>query len=647
MKPLTSLLIFFFGISAMLGQDRRSKGDDYFFEYSYKEAIEAYQSDINEGLVLSPNQELNLADSYFKTGAFEKATEIYLQYYTNDTVMNSHRFNKLLQGLSKTSKKERIQELLASEHNQLSNESKENAEFNNDLLNADNESEPLNFEVFNLGGNSPQGDFSPTFYNNGLLFTSGRPIAEKSKFKPTGEGYLDIFNADINADGQISNPQQFNEIQSSKYHKATPYYSKELNSIFYVLSNTDDDELEFDENGKNALAIGAQKIGGSFRFLWRDLSTSFYYPFYDAETGRLYFAANFKDGYGGTDIYYVNTNGGNIMSAPINLGPRINSPGNEIAPYIFENSLYFSSDVFYGFGGMDVYKSNFESSDKFSIPVNLGAEINSEEDDFGFIIRNEGDGLLGYFSSNRNGGQGKDDIYGFLVDEKPGLKTLTLKGKIFDETDGGVIANTTVQLLDASGAEVLSEMVSDGDGNYRVEIPWKDEVILRATKERHSTYVKRIQLATGQEQQTVFDVDIDLMQYDDLVEEKEGQTVLKLRKFYFQKSRSSLTPDITKELDKVVRAVTLFPQLQLRIETHTDSRGGGSTNFRLTQQRSDAIKRYLIDKGVSNSNILYSVGYGEDKILNNCKNGVYCIEMLHKQNQRSLFVVLNDNVLFN
>ncbi|MEM1259348.1 MAG: OmpA family protein, partial [Bacteroidota bacterium] len=134
--------------------------------------------------------------------------------------------------------------------------------------------------------------------------------------------------------------------------------------------------------------------------------------------------------------------------------------------------------------------------------------------------------------------------------------------------------------------------------------------------------------------------------YDDLVEEREGQKVVKLKDFYFPKGRSILIAEIANELDKVVDFVQRFPTVQLRIETHTDSRGGSSTNFRLTQARSDAIKKYLLEKGVPASNILYSIGYGEEKIINNCKNGVYCIEMLHKKNQRSLIVVLNDNILF-
>ena len=87
--------------------------------------------------------------------------------------------------------------------------------------------------------------------------------------------------------------------------------------------------------------------------------------------------------------------------------------------------------------------------------------------------------------------------------------------------------------------------------------------------------------------------------------------------------------------------------MEIRIETHTDSKGGSALNFNLTQARSDAIKAYLLQKGVPTTNILYSIGYGEDKLLNQCKNGVFCLEAQHRENQRSLIVVLNDNILFN
>ena len=103
---------------------------------------------------------------------------------------------------------------------------------------------------------------------------------------------------------------------------------------------------------------------------------------------------------------------------------------------------------------------------------------------------------------------------------------------------------------------------------------------------------------------------------------------------------------IAKELDKVVDIITRFPQIQLRIESHTDSRGGGATNFRLSQGRADAMKDYLESHGVSSSNILYSVGYGEDKLINDCTNGVFCLDTFHKQNERQLLVILNYDLLF-
>lgn len=630
------------GVVFCFGQ-KKSKGDDFFFQYKYQQAINAYEAQMTEG-TLSEQQFLNLADSYFETNSFEKASEAYLELYKKDTLMGGHHFNKMLQSISKTANTERKNAFLATMSASFPKELMENMEFNQQLMGNDAEEPELDYQIFNLAGNSPQTDFAPSFYKDQLLFTSGRLRQKGNRYEPGNEDYFNIYGARLQPDGQISDIQPFGELPTSNYHKATPYYAAGLESIFYVLSNTEDGELAFDANGKNALAIGKQVVGGSFQLLLKDLSTSFYYPFYDESSGKLYFSANFDDGYGGTDIYYVYTNNGQVMSAPINLGPRINSPGNEIAPFIFEGSFYFASDVFYGYGGMDVYKSNMEG-ESFSIPINLGKGINSVEDDFGLIMRNEGEGLLGYFASNRPGGKGKDDVYGFKVDEKPGLKTITFRGKVVKPYDASEVVNkAAVRLWNVDG-ELLAETYSDEDGSYRVEIPWEEEVVLEATKDRYSQFTKRFAQSDLEGKETL-DFDIGISLYDDLVEEKEGQMVVKMKKFLFGNNRTQLTPEIEAELNKVVDFVKSFPSVQLRVETYTDSRGGSSTNFRLTQNRSDAIKQYLIEQGVPASNILYSIGYGEDKILNNCTNGVYCLEMLHQQNQRSLVVVLNDNILF-
>ncbi|WP_222983238.1 OmpA family protein [Flagellimonas meishanensis] len=641
-KTIPLFLAFLLGAVFAFAQEGYSKGDGHFFQYDYQSAVTAYETDLlKQGL--TDRQWFNLAESYFKTKRYEKAAEAYINLHKKGAVMEPHHLNKMMQCLSKTSDKERKNAFLATLSTNFDKELLENMDFNNNLLENSSGKTTLDFEVFNLEGNSAQADFAPAFYNKKLLFSSGR-IQQKKGRATSQEGFLNIYDANLKPNGQVGTAQPFAKIPASKFHKATPYFSQGLNSVLFVMSNTEDGELAFDSKGKNALAIGMQTLDGSFRLLLKDLSTSFYYPFYDEASGKLYFAANFDDGYGGTDLYFVYTNNGQIMSAPINLGPRINSPGNEIAPFIFEDSFYFASDIFYGLGGMDIYKSNIED-ESFSIPINLGEGINSQEDDFGLIMRNEGDGLLGYFASNRLGGKGKDDLYGFKVDEKPGLKTLIVKGKtIKPYKSSETISKAAIRLLKPDGT-LLSETYSDEEGNYRLEIPWENEVVIESSKERYSLFRKKL----SEEELNALEnngYDIEIALYDDLVEEKEGQKVVKMDDFFFEKGQTTLTPQIQQELDKVAFFVEQFPSVQLRIETYTDSRGGSSTNFRLTQSRSDAIKQYLLKKGVSPTNIIYSIGYGEEKILNNCTNGVFCLEVLHKKNQRSLVVVLNDNVLF-
>lgn len=645
---LKQCILLFIGVFSVVNlataQKNAAKADGYFFSYDYSKAITAYEQHLAEGINLTSKQRLNLADSYYNTDAYEKAGDLYVDLFTNDSIMDNLQFNRMLQSLTYSSKENALDSLILKKMGSLSTELIENAEFNAKMFKNGDQNE-LKFNVFNLEANTPQSDFSAAFYNDQLLFTSGRPSEKREDYAPAGEAYLNIYNGEVDEFGQVKSASTFKGIKSSDYHKATPYFAEELGSFFFILSNTDEDgNLAYNDEGKNSLAIGQQKKGeGGFWYLLKDLSTSFYYPFYDKESEKLYFAANFDNGYGGTDIYFVYTNKGQVMSAPINLGPRINSPGNEIAPYIFENSLYFSSDIFYGIGGMDIYKSNIRD-DKYSIPVNLGPQVNSEADDFGFIIKNYKEGLLGYFASNRAGGKGKDDIYGFLVDEKPGFQTFSVKGKVVNLGGLGGVEDADVAIYNSKG-ELLQSVKTDANGNYSVEVPWQEGVRLFASKNRYSTFSIAYE---GEEMKVAQNnnLNMGLAYYDDLVEKKEGQTVIKLKKFYFPNGQSKITSEIATELDKVVDAVRRFPNIELRIETHTDSRGGGSTNFRLTQQRSDNIKKYLLQNGVRESNVLYSIGYGETKLLNACKNGVYCIDLLHKENQRSLIVVLNDNILF-
>jgi outer membrane protein OmpA-like peptidoglycan-associated protein len=296
---------------------------------------------------------------------------------------------------------------------------------------------------------------------------------------------------------------------------------------------------------------------------------------------------------------------------------------------------------------MDIYKSEMGPDNFFSIPVNLGKAVNSEKDDFGFIIKNNiNKGLITYFSSNRDGGKGNDDIYGFIADAKPGLKTLVIRGEITEENSPVGISKVSVKLFDGQD-NVIKEVYSKNDGTYRVEIPFRKTVKIEVSKPLYSSFIKEYEAEALEQFQNKTMLDIKLTQLDELVQEREEQTVIKMNKFFFAPGEFTVTPEIAAELDNAVDAVKKFPQLQLRIEAHTDSRGGKTANLRLSQGRADAIRKYLLDNGVAISNILDTVGYGEEKITNNCADGVYCLEILHKQNERHFIVVTNYELLTN
>ncbi|WP_373516823.1 OmpA family protein, partial [Pricia sp.] len=634
MKSRLVIAFLFISTAFCISQEINSQGDKYFYAYAYEDAIKAYQKQMQQGELMTNFQRLNLADSYFQTGEYNKASKMYLDLNKNDSILSDHRFNKMLQSLAKISENERVKAFLKSKGDSFAGELLENAEFNDQVLNSD-DTGSTGFFIFTLNGNSPEADNAPSFYQNDLLFSSSRKTRSKKIYGPSGDAYLDIYKITNNQNGSLSDASPFERIPNSEFHKSTPYYSESTGDIYYILSNTEDNNLAFDEKGKNALAIGMVSENGTFRFLLKDLSTSFYYPFYNADSERLYFSANFKDSYGGTDIYYVDMNNGQVMSQPINLGPRINSPGNEIAPYVFDNSLYFSSDVFYGMGGMDVYRSNLLPDTGFSIPVNLGNGINTKYDEFGFIIKaDQEEGLMGYFSSNRAGGRGGDDIYGFKINEKPGLRTLIFRGKVVKPPYDQSISDATVKLLGGDG-KVLKEVYTGVNGSYLLEIPYNPVVTLEVSKETFSRFSETYNPKGLQELEKA-PLTIELAFIADIVEEKEGKMVLNLKDFFFASGQSNLTPEITMEIDKVVDAVKKFPTMKFSIETHTDSRGGRSSNQKVSEQRSAAIRDYLLKNGVPSENITSSKGFGEDKIVNNCTDGVYCLDFLHQQNLRTL-----------
>jgi hypothetical protein len=418
MKLKITIVCIFISFASLAQQRIKLKADKLYFELKYKQAIIEYKK-LEQKNQLTQDQYFKLANAYYMTKNYKKAANLYNSLYAKNPNLPTAHYNKLLQSVLKTDGVAGVQTKMSQKKGFLSKQLAENAQTNFKILETPNDSAPK-FNVFSLSFNSRFSDFSPTFYNNYLLFSSSKNTSREELYEPANEPFLDIFKGTISSTGQVTNVRLFKEFPNSAYHEATPYYSQELEQIFYSVSNLKGKQLEFDNNGVNALGINAVKTDNMKRKpmkFFKDLGVNFYYPFYDAKNSILYFCANLPDSYGGTDLYYVFVNANQIMSKPINLGPTINTPGNEISPFVHEDMLYFSSDIFYGMGGMDIYKATIGEEQTYGAPINLGASINSSYDDFGFIIRfKNARQLEGYFASNRPGGAGKDDIYGFTVE---------------------------------------------------------------------------------------------------------------------------------------------------------------------------------------------------------------------------------------
>ncbi len=280
------------------------------------------------------------------------------------------------------------------------------------------------YEVKHLDFNSNLDDFSPAFYKGGLLFASERDkgTAVKRVHTWTGHPFNELYYIEVKEKkkgDQICNfeygtPTKFSKNINTKYHEAAVAVTKDGNRIYFTRNNYNGKRGASDDGItklKIYTATGGDGQWGKVEELnFNSDEYSCAHPTLDSESKKMYFASDMPGGFGGMDLYVVERQGGQ-WGPPINLGPRVNTEGNEIFPYFSNGKLYFASDGHTGLGGLDIYVMEQQDGGEWSLPENLGAPINSSEDDFGLIINEEG--TCGYFSSDRKGGNGGDDIYSF------------------------------------------------------------------------------------------------------------------------------------------------------------------------------------------------------------------------------------------
>lgn len=297
--------------------------------------------------------------------------------------------------------------------------------------------------------NSGSLDFCPTFYQNGIVFASTRNV-DRETDAWTGEGFSKLYMAERSVDGSLEEPKGFFTGIASKYHQGPLTFFPEGNAVLFtnnIQMKTGDGEKEHFLKITKAIKEGRQWLRADHidlgTGLWNDA-----HPTLSADGQYLYFASDRPGGYGGMDIYMTKFSNGQ-WGFPVNLGSEINTPGNEVFPYLYvDGTLYFASNGWGGYGGLDIFYAETDLDGYWQQASNVGIPINSQKDDFGYAL--DMTGTSGYFSSARKGGAGKDDIYQFSLPSPQSNKLTHLPNTticIQDETTGKQLAGAAVTIF--------------------------------------------------------------------------------------------------------------------------------------------------------------------------------------------------------
>ncbi|MFH4968376.1 OmpA family protein [Gaetbulibacter sp. M240] len=482
--------------------------------------------------------------------------------------------------------------------------------------------------------NSIYSDFGAIENNGKIYFTSSRDrgAAVKHTYGWNNEPFLDIYAADSISEVSINHKNKIKGDVNTLFHEGTLTISKDGKTMYFSRNNFNDQVLGQDAEGISKLKIyKASLVDGKWTnvtelpFNSNRYSTS--HPTLNADETKLYFASDRPSSYGGTDIFYVDINANRTYSKPVNLGPIVNTSKNERFPFInSEGILFFASDGHPGLGLMDIFGTVQDNNKKITEVFNLGVPVNSSKDDFSFFMNP--DGLSGYFASNRNGGIGGDDIYAYK--RVPPLK---LEGIVTDDSNAP-IANTTIKIYD-SKETLLAQVFSDSVGNFEINIDRNADYNVLAEKDTYEAAMKFVTSKDISDTEKIISVDFVLN------EEKIELPFTELYPIYFDFNKYNIRKESTKELDRIVNLLmNVYPNMIIKIESHTDSRGSANYNQRLSIERAQATYDYLISKGVLSDRISSYKGFGESQLVNDCDGTKQCTEKQHQLNRRTQFIIL-------
>ena len=506
---------------------------------------------------------------------------------------------------------------------------------------------PPSAEIQNVESiNSIYSDFSPFFYKDKLIFISDRDVdlMSDNNYSWTNFGYLDLYLSQplLNNDfwNDLTEPVCLSKIFNQAYHDGPASFTSDFKQIFTTrtLRNkvvADSTKSETDYLKIFYADLSDEKNVTYVAFPFNNDNYSVGHPAISADGKKLIFSSKIPGGYGLSDLYMTELIN-NTWNAPVNLGPTVNTFGNEVFPFFAnDTTLFFASDGLLGLGGLDIYQTNLVKGN-WTTPWNLKQPINSSLDDFGIVF----DTSLtnGFFSSNRPGGKGADDIYAFRnyhpvadpqqkTEEK---RVPIISGLVKDKKTMAPLDSATVFLLNTTTSEVLV-LKTNKDGYFQTTIDKGVKYLAKAMKNNYFNDCLNFNIP-------VEDTVVNLKTPRDLL---LGRYILNqvfvIDNIYYDLDKSFIRDDAKPALDKLVGILKQYP-INVELGSHTDSRASFKYNITLSQKRANAVVDYLIANGIDARRLTYK-GYGETMLINKCADGVPCSEAEHQANRRTEFKI--------
>jgi len=630
------------GRSSAIVSKMLERANSYYDKMWYAEAAELYDEALKKDAnSATPHILQRAGDSHYFNSEMEKAFFWYSKLFDlfKDDLTDSDyfRYAHILKGTGRYRKAKRLLDVFKSRAKGTATTAQTGTKNIKTALFEDN------VEITNLNINSKYSEFSPMYMNgNELIFASSADtgIFKTKKYKWNNQPFLDLYVGQVaERPNELKSVKKFSKNINSKYHEAGVAMSPDNKTIYFTRTNVKKRRKRKKNNVGQLKIYRSQLVDGEWTeaeelpFNGDKFSTG--HPALSTDGKKLYFASDRPGSLGDTDIYVVDVLEDGTYSEPKNLGRGVNSNHREMFPYIAGEKLFFSSDRRQGFGGLDIYEA-VGAENTFRAPVNLGKPVNSGRDDFSYITQDAGE--TGYFASNRKGGKGDDDIYSFKVlpEEKVAEEARTaIVGTVTELVTSIAVPETTVRLLDEN-QEVLQEVVADADGSFKFnDLPLNSKFTITTENADYFTDTQEIATTDSPE----LNVAVGLKKLDDLIVLEEGVKKLKTDMIYFDFDRSYIRNDAKEELDKLVEVWEKYPNMVIKIESHTDSRGAAAYNRTLSDKRAKETKAYLLSKGIDESRIYSAIGYGEQYSLNDCTSG--CSRETHQKNRRSEFIIVS------